>query len=550
MPKINLPKPAAFPFDYKTWEASSFAKRVQMACTAWAMQGYGAPASVYVFYLFKMALYVGAWLFFCSFHQNLGSAGNILDWWFQIEALEVALLWSILFEIVGLGCGSGPLTGRYMPPVAACLHNIRPGTIKLPLFPRLPLVGGDTRNCLDVCLYMLLVFLIIRALINPIITFQLVLPVIILLPILGILDKTLFLMARAEHYWVALLCFLFPTDTTEGLKLVWLAIWWGAASSKLNRHFPSVVAVMISNHPIIKSKWLKKRLFKNYPHNLQPGKLAQAMAHFGTFIEYSFPILLLLGNGGVLTFFALGILFLFHLYITSSFPMGVPLEWNLIMVYGAFVLFGYHATVSPFALESGLLAVMLFITLLLLPVLGNLFPKWISFLLSMRYYAGNWAYSVWLFKKGKQEVLDEHIKKTAKTINHQLSLFYDEETIGTVKGRLLAFRHMHLHGRALHELIPKAVDDIEQYDYDDGELVANIVLGWNFGDGHLHGKQLLSAIQKRCNYQSGDLRCIFVESQPIHKPYHQWKIYDAKDGLLEEGKTDVRVLARLQPFPV
>jgi len=219
------------------------------------------------------------------------------------------------------------------------------------------------------------------------------------------------------------------------------------------------------------------------------------------------------------------------------------------MVYGAFMLFGYHATVFPFMIESGLLSFILIVALFLLPVLGNLFPKWISFLLSMRYYAGNWAYSVWLFKKGKQEILDDHIKKTAKTINRQLGLFYDEETIGTVKGRLLAFRHMHLHGRALHELIPKTVDDIEQYDYDDGELVANIVLGWNFGDGHLHGKQLLSAIQKRCNYQPGDLRCIFVESQPIHQPYHQWKIYDACEGLLEEGKTDVRVLARQQSFP-
>lgn len=549
MPKINLPKPAAFPFDYKKWEAAPFPQRVKKACAAWAMQGYGAPASVYAFYFFKMALYIGGWLFFCSLHTNLGGIAEINNWWFQLEALEVALLWSILFEILGLGCGSGPLTGRYMPPVAACLHNIRPGTIKLPMFPKLPLIGGDTRNWFDVTAYVLFILLIVRALINPLLTLELILPIIILLPILGLLDKTLFLMARAEHYWIALLCFLFPADTTEGLKLIWLAIWWGAASSKLNRHFPSVVAVMVSNHPIIKSTRIKKWLYKNYPENLQTSKLTNMLAHFGTLVEYSFPVLLLLGNGGTLTFVALGIMLVFHCYITFCFPMGVPLEWNVITVYGALVLFGYHTNIFPFAIESVPLIAILIIALLLLPVLGNLFPKWISFLLSMRYYAGNWAYSVWLFKKGKQQILDDHIIKTAQTIDKQLSLFYDEETIGTVKGRLLAFRHMHLHGRALHQLIPKAVDNIEQYDYDDGELVANIVLGWNFGEGHLHGKQLLQAIQKRCNFQPGDLRCIFVESQPIHKPFHHWQIHDASDGLVEEGEVDVRQLIRLQPYP-
>jgi glycerophosphoryl diester phosphodiesterase len=29
---------------------------------------------------------------------------------------------------------------------------------------------------------------------------------------------------------------------------------------------------------------------------------------------------------------------------------------------------------------------------------GNVLPARVSFLCSMRYYAGNWAYSVWLFK--------------------------------------------------------------------------------------------------------------------------------------------------------
>ena len=34
----------------------------------------------------------------------------------------------------------------------------------------------------------------------------------------------------------------------------------------------------------------------------------------------------------------------------------------------------------------------------MVPVLGNLLPEKISFLPSMRYYAGNWATSHWLFR--------------------------------------------------------------------------------------------------------------------------------------------------------
>jgi hypothetical protein len=49
---------------------------------------------------------------------------------------------------------------------------------------------------------------------------------------------------------------------------------------------------------------------------------------------------------------------------------------------------------------------------------------------------------------------------------------------------------MHLQGRALPELLPRAVDNMDNYAYSEGELVASVVLGWNFGDGHLH--------QERC----------------------------------------------------
>lgn len=540
------PKPLPFTFD--DWIKEPFAKRINMLCVAWTTQGYGAPVLIYAFYFLKILFYVAGWFFFCSFSSSLGGATQITHWWFVPEALEKFLLWSILFEVLGLGCGSGPLTARYFPPFTAALHFARPGTIKIPLFPQIPFIGNDKRTWLDVLLYLALLFLLVKNLIVPQLTPEMLVPVIALVIILGVLDKTIFLAARSEHYLIALFCFLFAGDEIAGLKFVWLAIWWGAATSKLNKHFPTVVGVMLSNHAVLRWNWFKKKLYKNYPTDLRPGQLTNVLAHISTFVEYAFPLLLIFGDGGALTTFALINMFIFHLYITTSVPMGVPLEWNVIMVYGAFVLFGHYASVPMLSLHSPLLIAVLFFSLFVIPLLGNLFPQWISFLLSMRYYAGNWAYSIWLFKGDAEEKLNSSLIKSCPTVMHQLDKFYDKNTAQLLFSKVIAFRAMHLHGRALQLLVPKAVTDIEQYQWRDGELIAGIVLGWNFGDGHLHNEQLLNSVQQRCKFESGELRCIFVESQPIHQQHMDWRIVDAKDGEIEKGRMSIKELMELQPY--
>lgn len=513
------------------------------------MQGYGAPVSAYVFYVLKILLYGWVWTLFCSFSEGLGGLSTISAWWFEPQALLKFVLWSMLFEVLGLGCGSGPLTARYFPPLGGVLHFARPGTIKLPLFPQLPVIGSDKRNIVDVVLYLGLLGVLIRALVADVVVPEMLYPIAILLPVLGLLDKTIYLAARSEHYLLAAFCFMFPGQEIIGAKIVWVAIWWGAATSKLNRHFPGVIGVMISNHAVIRWKWLKRKLYKDYPEDLRASRLSGILAHAGTVIEYTFPLVLFMSDGGTVTTVFLVVMFMFHLFITSSFPMGVPLEWNVIMVYGAFVLFGQHAAVGFDSLESPILAIVLAISLVGVPLVGNFFPKYVSFLLSMRYYAGNWAYSVWLFRDNSEEKLDQNLTKSAKTVRKQLEMFYDEDTAQSLVAKVISFRVMHLHGRALQKLVPQAVENIEQYQWRDGELVAGVALGWNFGEGHLHDEQLLAAIQKRCQFTSGELRCIMVESQPMAKPELSWRIVDAKDGELKSGTIQIDELMELQPYP-
>ena len=112
----------------------------------------------------------------------------------------------------------------------------------------------------------------------------------------------------------------------------------------------------------------------------------------------------------------------------------------------------------------------------------------------------------------------------------------------------MGFRLMHLHGRALPRLVPKAVERLEDYEWVDGEIVAGLVLGWNFGEGHLHQEQLLASVQAQCAFEEGELRCIFVEAQPLGRSTLAYRIVDAKAGVIEKGSLPVRELRERQPW--
>ena len=120
-----------------------------------------------------------------------------------------------------------------------------------------------------------------------------------LLALLGLRDKVPFLAARPEVYGFILLVSLFPAkNLIPGWQFVFFFIWWGAAASKLNRHFPYVIQVMVSNTPWNRSRRMKAKLYRDHPEDLRPSRQAAFGAHLGTAVEFSLPLVLLLSNGG------------------------------------------------------------------------------------------------------------------------------------------------------------------------------------------------------------------------------------------------------------
>jgi hypothetical protein len=171
------------------------------------------------------------------------------------------------------------MNARFNPPLGGFLYFLRPGSIKLPWFVNLPVLGGNKRTWLDVGLFVALLAVLIRALVAPAVTPEMLLPAMILVPILGVADRTTFLAARSEHFFAAMICLFLAqgdaaaTPWVAGCKVVWLCIWFWAGVSKLNDHFPSVIMVMMNNGPFF-PKALKRRLFVNYPNRTTSGPRA------------------------------------------------------------------------------------------------------------------------------------------------------------------------------------------------------------------------------------------------------------------------------------
>jgi hypothetical protein len=534
------------PYEPTRLLSAPFPERVRLVCRTWASQVNPNPPIVLIMYWTKyLLLYIGGWAFLTWLAG--GTPG------FNAVAFQKAVLWSIFYELAGFGCGMGPMNARFNPPLGGFLHFLRPGTTKLPLFPRLPVFGGIRRSWLDVALYAATQLLLLRALLAAELTPALTWPIVLLIPLLGVTDKTLFLAARAEHYWVTLLCLTvaFADDLwLSACKVVWCAIWFWAATSKLNHHFPSVIMVMMNNGPFF-PKWLKKRLFVSYPYDLRPSRMAELMAHSGTFTEYMIPVVLLLSSGSpTVTAVMLFVMCSFHGFIALNNPSDMPIEWNILMIYGGIFLVGFHPEASVLALGAmPLLVAFLFVSLFLVPLYGNLVPSRVSFLLSMRSYAGNWAYNIWLMRKGSAAKLGK-LTKAAGTFREQLEkMLGDETAVNTAVILGMAHRFMHLEGRPLLEALPRAVDDIDAYEWMEGEVLGGMVIGWNFGDGHLNGMQLLEAVQAQCGFEPGELRVVMVESQPLFGRTMQWQIVDAASGVVDRGETVIAAMRGLQPWP-
>lgn len=545
----NLP-----PVDPGTFHERPFFERIRILATQWVEYGFGTPKMVHAIYVVKVVvLYLVGGLFVATATSGLGPFWHVTDWWPEPIVLEKLILWTVLLETLGLAGSWGPLAGHFTPMTGGVRYWARPDTIRLPPWPdKVPFTRGDRRTVADVVLYLAIVATLVTTLVAPTVTRSgtpLVNPALLvvligLLVVMGLRDKVVFLAARSEQYVPAMVFFagLGLIDMIVALKLLIVTVWVGAGVSKLGRHFSRVVPPMISNTPWIPSR-AKRMTYRNFPDDLRPSHAAGLMAHVGgSTVEIVLPLVLLFSTNSTVTLVAVIGMVLFHLFIISTFPLAVPLEWNVLFAFAAVFLFWGYPAWDGFGvadMSSPLLLAAIVGGLLFFPVLGNLRPDLVSFLPSMRQYAGNWASATWAFAPGAEAKLDNIVRGAGNTVD-QVAATYPRPVAEMLLTMPLAWRGLHSQGPALLSLMVKHLgDDIDTYSLREAEFGCNTIVGFNFGDGHFHDGQLIDAIQKRCHYEPGEFIVAWVESQPIHKDRQQYKVIDAALGVIESGSYKV-----------
>ena len=553
-------KTAEFPpVDTETFLEQPLMERMKTLALHWCEHGFGTPKMVHTVYLMKLTFfYIGLGLVVATTTSHLPAFWHPGQWWNQPVVYQKAVMWTMLLEAIGVAGSWGPLAGKFKPMTGGIRYWAKPGTIRLRPWKAIPGTAGNTRTVLDIALYLGFLASLFAAIVTPpqdgLVRPALLVAPIALILLTGLRDKVIFLAARSEQYLPALIFFaaLNFVDMIVALKLLICVVWIGAGVSKFGKHFTNVVAPMVSNSPSVVSRRFRRAQYRNFPADIRPSKAASALAHAGgTVVEIATPLVLLFSTNRTVTAAAVVVMVIFHVFIISTFPLAVPLEWNVLFAYAAVFLFWGHPAGAGFGvgdMSSPVLTVAIVAGLVFFPILGNLRPDLVSFLPSMRQYAGNWASALWAFAPGAEGKLNALPRSSANQVDQLQAMGYTPEVAEITMQQTIAWRSMHSQGRGLFSLLMRHVPELDRWTVREAEFACNSIMGFNFGDGHFHNEDMIEALQQRCRFEPGEFVVVWVESQPIHKSTQEYKVIDAAVGVVERGTWNVADAVREQPW--
>jgi Transmembrane protein of unknown function (DUF3556) len=558
--------------DPETFVQEPFLDRIKTLVLTWSEHGFGIARMVHVLYIFKLVFfYALGGVVVATVTSGLPAFWHVSEWWNQPIVYQKAILWTILLETIGVAGSWGPLAGKIKPMTGGFRFWARPNTIRLRPWKWVPFTEGDRRTWFDIVVYLALMISVAVPLLLPgvhsdslsavlpsdtsgLVNPALLIAPMVLLVLIGLRDKTIFLAARGEQYLPALFFFaVLPfVDMIIALKLLIVVVWVGAGFSKFGLHFSLVIPPMVSNSPTLPFKSIKRAHYSHWPDDLRPSHPASFMAHVpGTVVEIVAPLALLFSPWPWLTYATLAIMVCFHLFIISTFPLAVPVEWNVLFAYAAIFLFLGFRNDDGYAvwdMSSPWLTIAIAAALLFFPVLGNLRPDLVSFLPALRQYAGNWATATWSFAPGAEEKLNRVTRASRNTVDQLADFGYEGHWAEITTQRILGWRALHSQARGLFSVLVKNLPDIDTRTMREGETMCNTLIGFNFGDGHLHNEDLIKAVQDEAKFEPGELMIAWVESEAFGSGIQRYKLIDAALGVIQRGTWKVADAVKEQPW--
>ena len=568
---MGFTKPYFPDVDPDTFLKKPLMERMRILSIDWAENGFGSPKMIHTIYIVKLVVFfaIGG-ITVATARSGLPAFWHVAEWWNQPIVYQKIIVWTVLLEAIGVAGSWGPLAGKVKPMTGGILFWARNGTIRLRPWKWVPFTNGDRRTWFDIGLYLAMLISLAVALLPPgghsdslskalpgntsgLINPALLVAPIVLLVLNGLRDKTIFLAARGEQYLPVLALFtVLPfINMIIALKLVIVVVWIGAGFSKFGKHFANVIPPMVSNTPFA-FKWIRRAHYRDFPRDLKPSGLANFIAHVnGTTVEIAAPLILLFSTNKWVTLAAVLLMVGFHLFIVSTFPLAVPLEWNVVFAYTTVFLFlgfpnwnGY----APWNMTPPWLAIVIAAALLFFPILGNLRPDKVSFLPAMRQYAGNWASAAWAFAPGSEQKLNRVTRSASNQVDQFVAAGYEPTWAEITLQKSIAWRSMHSQARGLFSLLITHLPDIDTRTVREGEFVCNSLIGFNFGDGHLHNADLIRAVQREAEFEPGECVIAWVESEALGSGVQQYQLIDAALGVIERGTWKVADAVAEQPW--
>ena len=155
---------------------------------------------------------------------------------------------------------------------------------------------------------------------------------------------------------------------------------------------------------------------------------------------------------------------------------------------------------------------------------------------------------MWAFAPGAEEKLNAVTRPTTNQVDQFVAFGYEPQVGGVTMQQMIAWRTMHSQGRGLFSLLLRHLPDIDTRTVREGEFVCNSIIGFNFGDGHLHNADMIKAVQDEAGFEPGECVVAWVESQAFGSGVQHYQLIDAALGVIERGTWKVADAVAEQPW--
>eukprot|EP00440_Ansanella_granifera_P004625 gb/GFBE01005014.1/.p1 GENE.gb/GFBE01005014.1/~~gb/GFBE01005014.1/.p1 ORF type:complete len:575 (+),score=122.97 gb/GFBE01005014.1/:1-1725(+) len=520
-------KPLLNPNEVPDFESEAFRKlgsrdQIRLIFEAVATSNYSMPVcAVFAMYGFFGALWFGVYYFVV---MDPSAA------MFSSLNMRKFILYNILHGVLGFGATCGPLGGKMKVPLGATgLTFLTPGTLCSPLFPGavgLFLKTPGRRSSFAVVAFAAYVAALVWAIMDP--CTERVILANAALGMACVFDTVIFFASRGEHYGYHMFCMMFP-DWIAGCQWVQLMLWIMVGVSKVGPWFKYAIQVLAKDAiwtPLLPEHFSCKLWNKDWESgDFTPSAFTEAAAHAGAVFEWVFPLCCLATPGTYLNLTGVIGMMIYHAVIWATLPFASVFEWQYYTMVMTYYLYGCNSFSLP---TSPLLVAFLVLVLVIIPVVGQIYPRLVPFLMAYRQYAGNWRQGSVFVRKSARAKL-EKLRSYNPLVKDDAAAEIEEWKVGAVFIVVPMYRGHTSMLEKFHEDTGTVPDDFHGIG---GFHFFNAAFGWDLGVGWLWYRDCVgSALVDICGFEAGE--CYFFHTEPASciPPYKvHYRLFDVTKG--------------------